>query len=142
LQGHYTLEILAMQNALNGLVPNIISLITFGSLFLYLGFKNKENFGKFLIFSAIFWIVCGIILLVPYSITFMANLPLTITFQAIQIAYILISIALIFRIISSVFFMIYAFKIDVKVLFYSSIFMLVASILFFVNSLVQISLMM
>ena len=68
LVGYYTYEILAMREALYGLVPNIISLITFGALFLYLGLRNRENLGKLLMISAIFWIVYGTILFVPYSI--------------------------------------------------------------------------
>ena len=135
--GPITLQLLAMQDALNNLIPNIISLLTFGVLFLYLGISNRRNYGKLLIFSAIFRIVCGIILILPYSITFLSNLPHTITLQDIQLAYIIIPIASIFMITSSVFFMIYAFRIDKKVLFFSSIFLLVASSLFFVNSLVQ-----
>ncbi|NHJ20485.1 MAG: hypothetical protein EAX91_06065 [Candidatus Lokiarchaeota archaeon] len=137
IQGFLTLQLLAMQDALYRLVPNIISLITFGALFLYLGISNRRNYGKLLMLSAIFRIVCGIILIIPYSITFLSNLPYTITLQELQLAYIIIPIASIFMITSSVFFMIYASKIDKKVLFFSSIFLLVASSLFFVNSLVQ-----
>lgn len=137
LVGYYTYEILAMREALYGLVPNIISLITFGALFLYLGLRNRENLGKLLMISAIFWIVYGTILFVPYSI-YVISYFTPLTLQVYQFASILILIASIFRIISSVFFMIYAFKIHVKVLLYSSILLVVASVLFFGNSLVLI----
>ena len=143
IMGPITLQLLAMRSALYGLVPNVISLITFGVLFLYLGIKNKENYGKLLMFSAIFRVVCGIILIVPYSIDLLSYLPLSIPNQVEHIIFrvglLIASIASIIMITSSVFFMRYASKINVKLLFYSSIFLFVASILFFVNSLILIT---
>ena len=38
------------------IIPNLILLSTFGGLFLFLGIKNKQNYGKFLLFSSISWI--------------------------------------------------------------------------------------
>lgn len=137
LQGVYTLELLAIQDALNYLVPNIISMMTFGGLFLYLGIRNKQNFGRLLVLSAICRIIGGIILIFPYNITSLANLSLPITLQDLQLAYMIIPIASISVIISYIFLLRYTLKINVKLLFYASILLLVASSLFFVKSIIQ-----
>ena len=135
MTGHYTLQILMVQDALNGLIPNIISLVTFGSLFLILGIRNRQNFGKYLKYSGIFGIVFGVISIVANNILFLGYVPYPIPFSFILLGYIITPIASIFMVTSSVFFVIYASKLDSKILLYSSIFLLVASSLFAVNSL-------
>ena len=140
LSGVYTIEILVVREALNGMIPNIISLITFGSLFLFLGIRNKQNFGKYLMYSGIFWTVFGVISIVPYSIFLLAIVPAGIPYSLIQLVYVVIPIASIFMVTSSVFFVIYASKLDVKILLISSICLLVASSSFAVLWLLRLSL--
>ena len=140
LSGVYTIEILVVREALNGMIPNIISLITFGSLFLFLGIRNKQNFGKYLMYSGIFWTVFGVISIVPYSIFLLAIVPAGIPYSLIQLVYVMIPIASIFMVTSSVFFVIYASKLDVKILLISSICLLVASSSFAVLWLLRLSL--
>lgn len=131
----------SMREALNGMIPNIISLITFGSLFLFLGIRNRQNFGKYLMYSGIFWTVFGVISIVPYSIIFLlAIVPAGIPYSLIQLVYVMIPIASIFMVTSSVFFVIYASKLDVKILLISSICLLVASSSFAVLWLLRLSL--
>lgn len=55
VEGYYTMPLLMLQNALNGMIPNIISLITFGVLFLLLGLKNKQDSGKLWKTFKVFW---------------------------------------------------------------------------------------
>jgi hypothetical protein len=111
------------------MIPNLVLLSTFGILLLFLGMKNKQNFGKFLMFSGIFWIVFGGFSLAVNSITLLQDLHYPVPFT--YTSYIsLISIASAFTIISSVFFLIYAIKIKVKLLLFSSIVLLVASSLY------------
>ena len=136
--GSITDFILQMQDALRGLIPNIISLITFGALFLFLGIKNKENFGKFLMFSGIFWIVFGIFIITFDSILISTYTPPPIPIELYRFSLFLPSIASIFMITSSIFFMIYAIKVDVKILLFSSICLLLASIVFAGNSFFQL----
>ena len=141
LSGVYTIEILVVREALNGMIPNLISLITFGSLFLFLGIRNRQNFGKYLMYSGIFWTVFGVISIVPYSIIFLlAIVPAGIPYSLIQLVYVMIPIASIFMVTSSVFFVIYASKLDVKILLISSICLLVASSSFAVLWLLRLSL--
>lgn len=140
LSGVYTLEILVVREALNGMIPNIISLITFGSLFLFLGIRNRQNFGKYLMYSGIFWTVFGVISIVPYSIFLLAIVPAGIPYSLIQLVYVMMPIASIFMVTSSVFFVIYASKLDVKILLISSICLLVASSSFVVLWLLRLSL--
>jgi len=140
LSGVYTIEILVVREALNGMIPNIISLITFGSLFLFLGIRNRQNFGKYLMYSGIFWTVFGVISIVPYSIFLLAIVPAGIPYSLIQLVYVMMPIASIFMVTSSVFFVIYASKLDVKILLISSICLLVASSSFAVLWLLRLSL--
>jgi hypothetical protein len=140
LSGVYTIEILVVREALNGMIPNIISLITFGSLFLFLGIRNRQNFGKYLMYSGIFWTVFGVISIVPYSIFLLAIVPAGIPYSLIQLVYVMMPVASIFMVTSSVFFVIYASKLDVKILLISSICLLVASSSFAVLWLLRLSL--
>ena len=140
LSGVYTIEILVVREVLNGMIPNIISLITFGSLFLFLGIRNRQNFGKYLMYSGIFWTVFGVISIVPYSIFLLAIVPAGIPYSLIQLVYVMMPIASIFMVTSSVFFVIYASKLDVKILLISSICLLVASSSFAVLWLLRLSL--
>ena len=140
VEGYYTMPLLMLQNALNGMIPNIISLITFGVLFLLLGLKNKQNSGKLLMYSGIFWIVFGVILIVPYSIFLVTYIPLPVPPELFNFARITILIATIFKVTSSIFFVIYASKLRIKILLYSSIFLFVASSVSAVISLVELSL--
>ena len=140
LSGVYTIEILVVREALNGMIPNIISLITFGSLFLFLGIRKRQNFGKYLMYSGIFWTVFGVISIVPYSIFLLAIVPSGIPYSLIQLVYVMMPIASIFMVTSSVFFVIYASKLDVKILLISSICLLVASSSFAVLWLLRLSL--
>jgi len=140
LSGVYTIEILVVRETLNGMIPNIISLITFGSLFLFLGIRNRQNFGKYLMYSGIFWTVFGVISIVPYSIFLLAIVPAGIPYSLIQLVYVMMSITSIFMVTSNVFFVIYASKLDVKILLISSICLLVASSSFAVLWLLRLSL--
>lgn len=140
LSGVYTIEILVVREALNGMIPNIISLITFGSLFLFLGIRKRQNFGKYLMYSGIFWTVFGVISIVTYSIFLLAIVPAGIPYSLIQLVYVMMPIASIFMVTSSVFFVIYASKLDVKILLISSICLLVASSSFAVLWLLRLSL--
>jgi len=140
LSGVYTIEILVVREALNGMIPNIISLITFGSLFLFLGIRNRQNFGKYLMYSGIFWTVFGVISIVLYSIFLLAIVPAGIPYSLIQLVYVMMPVTSIFMVTSSVFFVIYASKLDVKILLISSICLLVASSSFAVLWLLRLSL--
>lgn len=126
----YTILYLMIQYTLYYLIPNIIVLITLGISFLILGIKNKQNFGKFLIYSGIFWIIFCSIAIVANSIYLLSYLPGPFGIPLLLTVLILPIIASIFAIIAGVFFIIYASKLDMKILLVSSILLLLYSIAF------------
>ena len=110
------------------MLPSVVSLTTFGALFLLLGIKNKQNYGKFLMLSGIFWIIFGtisILLNINYILGYI-RMPHISGLSGFYLEYVRVIIP-VFTVISSVFFLIYAIKIKVKTLLYSSIILLVAS---------------
>lgn len=126
------------------MLPNLVSLTTFGALFLFLGTRNKQNYGKFLMFSGIFWVIFGAISILIYSnyllLDILAYYHISNPFPYI---YFLImefvwAIIPIFTVISSVFFLIYAIKIKVKTLLFCSIIFLVATSLSAVASILEL----
>jgi hypothetical protein len=123
---------------LMGLIPNILSLITVGALFLVLGKRNKENFGKFLMFSGIFWTVFGVIITIFYSIMLSTYTLPSVPDEIFLVSLFLPPFASIFMVTSSVFFLIYTIKVDVKILLFSSICLLGASCVFAANSLYRL----
>jgi len=138
LSGEMTILIFMVRHVLIYIIPNVIFLITFGALFLFLGIKNKQNFGKYLRYSGIFWIVFGVIAIAATSILLFTPYFGGFSIQLYLTGLYMIPIASIFMVTASVFFMIYAGKLDIKILLYSSIFLLVASSIFAVNSLLQL----
>lgn len=121
------------------ITPNVVLLIVFGVLFLFLGIKNKEKYGKLLMISGIFWCVFGVISIVSNSIIILRYIHSSFFLYTFVLSMqFLVSITSIFTIISSVFFLIYAVKIKVKILLGSSIVLLVASNIIAVNSLFQL----
>ncbi|MFX0025643.1 MAG: hypothetical protein ACFE8M_04450 [Candidatus Hermodarchaeota archaeon] len=113
--------------AIQWIIPNIISIITFGILIIILGKRNKENFGKSLLLSGIFWIVFAVILLIR-NILFGGFFPLNITI--ITTFVIIGAIVIAFMVVSRIFLLLYASKINEKYLLASSIILLIASMVF------------
>lgn len=109
------------------IIPSIISIITFGILIIILGKRNKENFGKNILLSGIFWIVFAVIQLIR-NILFGGFFPLNITI--INTFYIMGVIIIAFMVVSRIFLLLYASKINEKYLLVSSIILLIASMVF------------
>jgi hypothetical protein len=110
------------------MIPNLVSLTIFGVLFLFLGVKNKQNYGRFLMFSGIFWIVFGIISILQHSMILLTHMHIYIFPYEVYVSIIHVwTIGSVLTVISSVFFLIYAIKIKVKILLASSIMLLIAS---------------
>jgi hypothetical protein len=126
----YTTLYFMIRSVLYYLIPNIISLFTFGVSFTILGIKNKQNFGKFLRYSGLFWIVFGTLAIVANSILLLAYIPFLFTFPLALTVSILNPIASIFGITASIFFLIYASRLEEKILLTSSILLLLYSISF------------
>lgn len=127
-----------VQNLLVEMIPNIISLITFGVLFLLLGIKNKQNHGKRLMYSGIFWIAFAVIVIPANSIILYSYLPGPFSIELLLTALIMPPIASIFMVTASIFFVIYATKLKFKILLCSSLFLLLASSVFTINSLLRL----
>lgn len=112
-------------HAILRVIPSIISIITFGVLFLLLWKKNYENHGKKLLLSGIFWIVYSVVLLINSILTwdfFPLSPNIYIILQEIVLG---VSVLMI---VSRIFFLVYAIKINERFLLISSIFLLSASI--------------
>jgi hypothetical protein len=137
LMHYYTIWFLMVQYALITMIPNIVSLITLGVLFVFLGVRNKQHFGKLLMYSGIFWIVFGSISIIGNGIILLSYV-ITIPFPLFLIPLMIIIGSSIFMGVASLFFVMYASKLGKKLLLSSSILLLVASILFAINSLLQI----
>lgn len=113
------------------IIPNIISIITFGILIIILGKKNNERFGKNLLLSGIFWTVYSVILLIINIILFPISLfPITPTLALIFEIVAVIIIPL--MVVSRIFLLLYALKIRVKCLAISSIILIIASAVYFI----------
>ncbi|MFX1588290.1 MAG: hypothetical protein ACFFC1_09055 [Promethearchaeota archaeon] len=113
--------------AIQWIIPMIISIITFGILIIILGKRNKENFGKSLMLSGIFWIVFAVILLIRnvlFGGFFLLNITIITTFVIIG------AIVIAFMVVSRIFLLLYASKINEKYLLASSIILLIASMVF------------
>lgn len=122
-----TIQSMRIVYAIQWIIPNIISIITFGILIIILGKRNKENFGKSLLLSGIFWIVFAGILLIR-NILFGGFFPLNITI--ITTFVIIGAIVIAFMVVSRIFLLLYASKINEKYLLVSSIILLIASMAF------------
>ncbi len=133
-----TIQSMRIVYAIQWIIPNIISIITFGILIIILGKRNKENFGKSLLLSGIFWIVFAVILLIR-NILFWGFFPLNITiittFQIIGV------IVIAFMVVSRIFLLLYASKINEKYLLVSSIILLIASMAFIGYTIVDLLIM-
>ena len=113
------------------IIPNIISIITFGVLIIVLGKLNIKNFGKYLLISGIFWTIYSVNLLI---INLLSIFPFPIPFS--PIAYnILVLIMLAFMIGARILFVIYTAKIDNVVFLVSSIALLISSATYVILSL-------
>ena len=123
----YTIQSMRIVHAIMWIIPMIISIITFGILIIILGKRNKENFGKSLLLSGIFWIVFAVILLIR-NILFWGLFPLNITI--ITTFVIIGAIVIAFMVVSRIFLLLYASKINEKYLLASSIILLIASMVF------------
>lgn len=130
ISGYYTILYLMIQFALYYLIPNIILLITFGVSFIILGIRNKQNFGKYLLYSGIFWVVFCSMEIVAKSIYLLSYLPGPFGDLLYLIVFIMPIIASIFVIIAGIFFILYASKLELKIILASSILILLYSISF------------
>jgi len=133
-----TIQSMRLVHAIMWIIPNIISIITFGILVIILGKKNKENFGKNLLLSGTFWIVFAGFLLIR-SILFGGFFPLNITI--ITTFYIMGVIIIAFMVVSRIFLLLYASKINEKYLLASSIILLIASMVFIGYTIVDLLIM-
>ncbi|MFX0140722.1 MAG: hypothetical protein ACFFDN_44200 [Candidatus Hodarchaeota archaeon] len=138
LGGPIFIWLLMVQDVLTRLIPNIILLITFGVLFLFLGDENRQNFGKYLMYSGIFWMVFGVISVIANLYIILDYDPGMIPYPLNLIPYIMIPIASSFMVTSSILFLLYAYKIDNKIILSSAISLLVASIIFTINSILPL----
>ena len=113
------------------IIPNIISIITFGVLIIVLGKLNSENSGKYLLISGIFWTIYAVILLI---INFGSIFPFPVPLG--KLAYdILALIIFAFMIGARILFVIYTAKIDNVVFLVSSIALLISSTTYAILSL-------
>ncbi|MFX1353289.1 MAG: hypothetical protein ACFFGP_04945 [Promethearchaeota archaeon] len=129
----YTLESMSITYTIWNIIPYIISIFTFGILIIILGKKNKENFGKTLLLSGIFWIVYSVMILIKNIVIFpFSLLPIppivVITFQIVAVVFIT------FMVLSRIFLMLYGSKISERYLFGSSIILLIASTVLIIYS--------
>ena len=122
-------------HAIMYIIPSIISIITFGVMILLLGKKNKENFGKNLFLSGIFWIIYSAIILIYYIFGWgFFSVPFI-----IYIAFdIVVLIIIAFMIVSRIFLLLYAIRINERYLLASSIILLNASVVFIFYSIVNL----
>ncbi|MFX0025644.1 MAG: hypothetical protein ACFE8M_04455 [Candidatus Hermodarchaeota archaeon] len=100
------------------MVPAIISLNTFGILFIILGRKNKENHGKKLVIAGILWTIFQLIFIFLFQILY------------IFIGNIIPFFAMALLIVGRIFFVIYAFKAGERYLKCSAIILLNAILLY------------
>jgi len=113
------------------IIPNIISLLTFGVLILILGMRNKENFGKQLQFSGIFWIISAGILLLYNVLGYLG-------FEVVWVYITLTIIILPLILVSRVFLLVYANKLQDHLLRASTILLFIASVVFIINRVLEL----
>ena len=115
------------------IIPNIISIITFGVLIIVLGKLNSENSGKYLLISGILWTIYAVILLIiNLGSLFPFPGPPPSIYLAISILGLII---LAFMIGARILFVIYTAKIDNVVFLVSSIALLISSTTYVIFSL-------
>lgn len=112
------------------IIPYIISLTTFGILIIILGKRNKENYGKSLLLSGIFWIIYSSILLITNIYGLFKSIVL--------IRQIVLIIVIAFAVVSMTFFVLYSSKIKEKKLLIASVILLTASIIFIFYTIIEI----
>lgn len=111
--------------AIANIIPYIISIITFGILIIIIGKRNKENYGKNLLFSGIFWIVYATTWLIINTFGLFTVAPIVgFTLMIISI------IILAFMVGSRIFLLLYSTKIKEKNLLSASIILLTATTVF------------
>jgi len=126
----YTILSMNMTYVIWNIIPFIISITTFGIFIIILGKKNKENFGKKLLLSGIFWIVYSVIILIKNMI--LLPFPLFPIPPIVVITFEIVAVILItFMVLSRIFLLLYASKISERYLLISSIILLTASIVLF-----------
>lgn len=124
IMGYSTLSY-RISYAIVNIIPYIISIITFGILIIIIGKRNKENYGKNLLFSGIFWIVYATTWLIINIYGLFPVAPIVgFTFMIISI------IILAFIVGSRIFLLLYSIKIREKNLLSASIILLTATTVF------------
>ncbi|MHA2431336.1 MAG: hypothetical protein ACXACC_09965, partial [Promethearchaeota archaeon] len=133
-----TIQSMRIVYAITAIIPIIISIITFGILIIILGRRNKQNFGKNLLLSGIFWTIFAVIQLVRnilFGGFFPLNITIITTFQIVGV------IVIAFMVVSRIFLLLYASKINEKYLLASSIILLIASMVFIGYTIVDLLIM-
>jgi len=119
------LLIVQINYAILRIIPYIISIITFGVLTIILAKRNKENSGKRLLLSGIFWIIpTSILLVINIYGFFPIAQPVAAIFGNISI------FVTLFMVVSRIFLLLYASRIKEKNILVASILLLIASIVF------------
>ena len=119
------LLIVQINYAILWIIPYIISIITFGVLTIILAKRNKENSGKRLLLSGIFWIIpTSILLVINIYGFFPVAQPVAAIFGNISI------FVTLFMVVSRIFLLLYASRIKEKNILVASILLLIASIVF------------
>ncbi|MFW9784636.1 MAG: hypothetical protein ACFFFB_20310 [Candidatus Heimdallarchaeota archaeon] len=129
----YTMLSYRITYSIMRIVPYVISIITFGVLIIILAKRNKENFGKKLLLSGIFWIIYAATLLI---INIYGLFPVTPTVIVIFINLSLIVIA--FMVASRIFLLLYSIKMNEKNLLVASILFITASTVFIFYNIIDI----
>ncbi|MFX0148850.1 MAG: hypothetical protein ACFE8E_14015 [Candidatus Hodarchaeota archaeon] len=119
------LLIVQLNYAILWIIPYIISILTFGVLTIILAKRNKENSGKRLLLSGIFWIIpTSILLVINIYGFFPVAQPVAVIFGNISI------FVTLFMVVSRIFLLLYSVRIKEKNLLIASIFLMIASIVF------------
>jgi hypothetical protein len=100
-----------------------IGIILFGIVFIWIGYKNQNNFGRYIAISGLFYIV----FISSNTIVYLFYLLILKTFVSIEF-YIIRVILSFLHLLSCVFFLFFAFKINEKNLKISAVIFLILSI--------------
>lgn len=115
------------------IIPNIISLISFGLLIIVLGKINIDNQGKNLLISGILWSIYAVVMVI---INIGAIIPFPGSPTLIIVIGIIGLVILAFMIASRIFLLIYSIKIEETILLVSSILLLVSAVAYVIFDLI------
>ncbi|MFW9784092.1 MAG: hypothetical protein ACFFFB_17560 [Candidatus Heimdallarchaeota archaeon] len=115
------------------IIPNIISLITFGLLIMVLGKINIDNQGKNLLISGILWTIYAVVMLI---INIGAIIPFPGSPTLIIVIGIIGLVILALMIASRIFLLIYTIKIEDTIMLVSSILLLVSAVAYVIFDLI------